>query len=711
MGDAILACARAVGLPAARADSARVPVSGTLDTLWLDGALGRAASRLGLEVEAVSVPLSETASLVRRASPMLVRLAANPPKAAGAIAESDRLLVVARARRGRLTVITPDGRSRRVTEDVLCRALATPREAEYTGVVEGLLALADVPARRRDRARQAFLAQRTKHVALDVCWSLRLPPSAPFTAQLALAGVTKRLAFVLSTHLAQLVLGVLAWWTLGLGAFAGHLDPGWLIAWALLLVTQVPLRMFASREQGEIGVDVGILLRRRLLAGALRRDGESTRTEGSGRMLSRVLESESIERLVLGAGSTAILSSIELLVAAALLANGAYPIAQVGLLATFSALAAGLGLALLRRRGAWTDARLALTYDTIERLQGHRTRLIQERAETWHDAEDAALAEASLRAQAMDRVAATLVTFVPRGWFVASLVLLTPELVLRGGATASVALTLGGAIMAMQALRRFTQGVDGLAGATVAWRRVQPLFDAAAAPAEPVSTSQELLALPTGSPIVTAATITRPLLLAGDVVFRHRGRELPVLTGGSLAVQRGERVLVEGRSGSGKSTLVALLAGLRDPESGRVAFDGIDRRALGPLAWRTHIACAPQLHENHVFSTTFAFNLLLGRGWPPTLEDLEEAEILCGELGLGDLLERMPAGLLQIVGETGWQLSHGERSRLFVARALLQRADVVLLDESFAALDPATSRLVMECVRRRASTLVVVAHP
>jgi ATP-binding cassette, subfamily B, bacterial len=66
---------------------------------------------------------------------------------------------------------------------------------------------------------------------------------------------------------------------------------------------------------------------------------------------------------------------------------------------------------------------------------------------------------------------------------------------------------------------------------------------------------------------------------------------------------------------------------------------------------------------------------------------------------------------MQQVGETGWQLSHGERSRLFIARALLQRADVVVLDESFAALDPETLRQVLECVLARTKTLLVIAHP
>ena len=63
------------------------------------------------------------------------------------------------------------------------------------------------------------------------------------------------------------------------------------------------------------------------------------------------------------------------------------------------------------------------------------------------------------------------------------------------------------------------------------------------------------------------------------------------------------------------------------------------------------------------------------------------------------------------IGETGWQLSHGERSRLYIARALLQGAEVVVLDESFAALDPETLERALRCVLRRARTLVVIAHP
>jgi ATP-binding cassette subfamily B protein len=104
------------------------------------------------------------------------------------------------------------------------------------------------------------------------------------------------------------------------------------------------------------------------------------------------------------------------------------------------------------------------------------------------------------------------------------------------------------------------------------------------------------------------------------------------------------------------------------------------------------------------------FNLFMGRRGSLSPADLEEAEVICRELGLGDLLERMPAGMLQMVGETGWQLSHGERSRLYIARALIQNAELVILDESFAALDPENLQRAVECVVRRARSLLVIAH-
>ena len=169
-------------------------------------------------------------------------------------------------------------------------------------------------------------------------------------------------------------------------------------------------------------------------------------------------------------------------------------------------------------------------------------------------------------------------------------------------------------------------------------------------------------------------------------------------------------VTIDGPSGGGKSTLASLLVGLREPDSGMLLLNGVDRFTLGD-SWHQFATEAPQFHENHVMTGTLGFNLLMGRNWPATDDELAEATDLCRELGLGDLLARMPAGMMQAVGETGWQLSHGERSRLFLARALLQGAELTVLDESFAALDPESLRIALRCALRHSKALIVVAHP
>lgn len=239
-----------------------------------------------------------------------------------------------------------------------------------------------------------------------------------------------------------------------------------------------------------------------------------------------------------------------------------------------------------------------------------------------------------------------------------------------------------------------------MADVAIAWRQVAPMFLAAAS-------ADDAEAVPAEA----ASTGPRTVLEAHDLTFRYPERTQPAISGASLRIEKGDWLLLEGSSGGGKSTLSALLAGLRQPDSGLLLSGGLDRSTLGSAGWRKRVTAAPQYHENHILAGTLAFNLLMGRQWPPSAADLAEAEAICRELGLGDLLQRMPSGLMQMVGETGWQLSQGERSRIFLARALLQRPELVLLDESFAALDPENLRQSLECVLRRAETLLVVAHP
>jgi ATP-binding cassette subfamily B protein len=301
----------------------------------------------------------------------------------------------------------------------------------------------------------------------------------------------------------------------------------------------------------------------------------------------------------------------------------------------------------------------------------------------------------------MDRAAVRVEALLPRGWLLVGALALAPLFAGGGGADAAFAAAVGGVLLAYSAFRSLASGVERAAAALVAWERVRPLWDAAARPAV------------AGEPRYAAAGArvgARAIVQASGVVHRPHGRAADVLRGVDLSIGDGDRVLLVGSSGGGKSTLASILAGCRAPSAGLVLQRGLDVSTLGETAWRRGAVLAPQFHENHVLSAPVLFNALMGRAWPPSREDVVACEDVLRGLRLDGVVARMPGGLGQMLGDSGWQLSHGERSRLFIARALLQKADLTLLDESFAALDPATLKETLAFVESRANALVVVAH-
>lgn len=653
---------------------------------WMEDA----AEWLGVEIEPFGGKYLDLPSIVRSSGPSLLRV--HTPNGRGFFA-----LVGGSGRHA--TLLSPERGRVQVSAHAIERAVAAPLEAPHLPAIERLLDRAAVALDRREKARASLLSERLASRQLLGCFLVRMPPTSSFLAQARRAGVLRRFGVLVAAEIALLMIMSLGWSLLGGGALGGSLDRGWLYAWALLLVTMVPVRLIVSWVSGRLAIDVGALLKQRLLAGALALESDDVRSRGAGQLYGRVVESEAVESLALGGGIVGAIAILEILSSALILSAGAAPGAHLVVLALTILIAAIIALRYAREREAWTVARVTMTHDLVERMVGHRTRLAQSPADSWHAGEDASLARYLDRSARLDRLGLTLGNVVSRGFLAAAIALLAPAFVGGAATPTKIAISLGGILMARSALARLTSGARDVIGAMIAFREVAPLFNAQ--PPEPSHPDAALTTLEGQGSIIEAH----------ELGFRYPTRVAPVLRGLSMRVQAGDRILIEGPSGAGKSTLGALLSGLREPTSGLLLLGGLDRRTIGRKGFRRRVASAPQFHDNHVLSNTFAFNLLMGRSWPPSNADLQLADTLCRELELGPLLDRMPAGLMQMVGETGWQLSHGEKSRLFMARALLQGARLVVLDESFAALDPETLSKSLKCVFQRAESLVVIAHP
>ncbi|WP_437308689.1 ATP-binding cassette domain-containing protein [Sorangium sp. So ce388] len=697
LGEAVAALAQR-GHLAPRGVAPPVPPADLLrpnDNVPLERWIEAAAQWLGIEADLIEVSYAELSSLLRAAGPSLLRLTF----------KGSLFLAVLRSGRRSVTLLCPDLSLVKVPAAAVRDALTAQEDAPALDAAERLIERARIPARRRQRVARAILKERSRAMLIRRCWHLRLPPGAAVARHASHSRALRDLGLYLGAHAAAYSLWIVSWALIGKGALQDRLDDGWLLAWGLLLLTLIPCRLLVTWMGGALGIGAGTFLKQRLLAGVLALRPDTIRRRGAGQLLGQVLESTELETLGIDGGLAAVTALVELAVAIGVLSFGAAGAAHGALLAAWIAVVLALGWRYVRRRGRWTEERLSMTHDLVERLVGHRTRLAQERADRWHEDEDQALAAYLERSRELDRSAVPLTAVAQRGWLILGVLGAAVPFVLGETSPAALAVSIAGVLLGQRALGTLVTGLWQLGGAAVAWNQVAALYHA--------PEQVELAAPPRAAPDPAEAgdgPEPRTLLEAHDLAYQHEGRARPVLDGCSLRIGLGDRLLLEGPSGSGKSTLASLLAGLNLPSRGLLLLDGLDRRTLGLDGWRGRVVAAPQFHENHVFSNTLAFNLLMGRSWPPRPGDLDRAEAICRKLKLDGVLARMPAGMQQIVGEMGWQLSHGERSRLYIARALLQGAPLLLLDESFAALDPETLRDALQCVIDEAPALLVIAH-
>ncbi len=209
--------------------------------------------------------------------------------------------------------------------------------------------------------------------------------------------------------------------------------------------------------------------------------------------------------------------------------------------------------------------------------------------------------------------------------------------------------------------------------------------------------------------VVAPETPLRPTAVWGAVQFdrvvtQYDGVE--VLRGLSLDIRPGERVAIIGPSGAGKSTLVSLLVRAIDPVSGCVRLDGYRLTDLDLAQLRSSVSL---LHQEAVlFTGTIRENIRMGRS------DATDAEVEAAARAANahDFITEQPEGYDTVVGERGGTLSGGQRQRIAIARALLRRSPVVVLDEATTGLDPEAASLVLDAIDRLSAgrTTLAVTH-
>ena len=190
-----------------------------------------------------------------------------------------------------------------------------------------------------------------------------------------------------------------------------------------------------------------------------------------------------------------------------------------------------------------------------------------------------------------------------------------------------------------------------------------------------------------------------------EVNFSYNGGA-QVLNNTSFTIEVGKMTAIVGASGAGKTTLIDLMLRFYDPLQGRLLIDGVDLKELDLNSWRRSVGVVSQ--DIFLFNDTISANIGLGRP-----EATEEAVIVAARQAYAhEFIQRLPENYQTRVGDRGWNLSGGQSQRIAIARAILNKPDILILDEATSSLDSESEQLIQRYMKeiRGTCTMVVVAH-
>lgn len=189
-----------------------------------------------------------------------------------------------------------------------------------------------------------------------------------------------------------------------------------------------------------------------------------------------------------------------------------------------------------------------------------------------------------------------------------------------------------------------------------------------------------------------------------NVSFQYPAAKMPVLRNISFIVKPGETVAILGATGSGKTSLFQLIPRLYDPDYGEVLFDGMDIKELKLESLRKQIGVVPQ--EAHLFTGSVRENIAWGK------EDASQEEIIRAAVSaqIHDTVMKLPKQYDTILGQKGVNLSGGQKQRLSIARALVRKPRILLLDDSTSALDLETEAKLLRALKKYTCTTLIITQ-